>query len=175
MAAKREILIFFFVQTLMDGSYYFPHHNHILHHYHGDFMMTKSWQTNRQHAELKDIACVTLLAGASALCCSSLIVVGARKEREERAESSWISAPDDRSSLHLRATRGIRLGKCEHSSHKRYRQAGWLLMSRSYLAGNLERGQRLYASMWQCVKAGCRNANKAILQLLGTFTQIRCA
>lgn len=54
------------------------------------------------------------------------------------------------------------------------RQTGWLPMSRSYLAGNLERGQRLYASMWHCVKAGCRNANKATLHLLGTFTQIRC-
>lgn len=29
--------------------------------------------------------------------------------------------------------------------------------------------------MWQCVKAGCRNANKAPLQLSGMFTQIRCA
>lgn len=101
---------------------------------------------------------------------------GGRKKQNDfiGGDSSWVLRADDRSSLYLGATRGIRLEKCEHSSHRGYRQTGGLLMSRSYLAGHLERGQRLYASVWQCVKAGCWNTNKATMQLLGIFTEIRC-
>lgn len=83
MAAGLKLLILIFVQTLMDWScYYFPQHfqhYHILQNYHGDFMMTKSDKQNHQHLVLKDI--VTLLAGASALCISTLIVFFA-SERE---------------------------------------------------------------------------------------------
>ncbi len=83
----------------------------------------RSWQTNHQHVILKDTVCVTLLAGASALCFFFSHRCWQKKQSDTvRAESSWISAPDDRSSLCLRATGGIRLEKCEHSSQKLYRQ-----------------------------------------------------
>lgn len=141
----------------------------------------KSWQTNHQHVILKDTVYVTLLAGASALYFSSLLVVGVDKERGRK--SRMMLSEQNPAGFQRLMTEAVCVWeppeesgrkKCEHSSHKQYRQTGWLLMSRSYLAGNLERGQRLYASMWQCVKAGCRNANKATLHLLGTDIQIRC-
>lgn len=86
------------------------------------------WQTNHQRVILKDIDCDTLLAEAPALCFSSLIVVASERDKKRqsdtaRAESSWISAPDDRSSLCLRNTAEIRLGKRVNAAvRKRCRQ-----------------------------------------------------
>lgn len=79
----------------------------------------------RQHVILKDIVRVTLLAGSSCFVLL-LLLFAPERDGEEKVEwccrSSCNSSPDDRSSLCLWATRGIRLEKCEHSSHKQYRQ-----------------------------------------------------
>lgn len=184
MAARLKLRILIFVQTLMDGSsYYFLNTANITMSPSLPWRLydDKSWQANRRYVIWTVIVCVTLLAGASALCFFFSYCCSCQKEREERAEwysqsrlqldfSSWWQRhfvpwePPEESGWKNVYT----------AVTKQYRQTGWLLMSTSYLAGNLERGQRLYASMWRCVKDGCWNANKATLQLLGTFTQIRC-
>lgn len=143
----------------------------------------KSWQRNHQHVILKDIDCDTLLAGASALCFSSLIVV-AKCEREEKGRVTP-SEQNPAGFQHLMTEavcvwgtpRGSGAGgeKKKTWTQQWGRQRERLLMPRCYLAGNLGRGQCLYASMWQCVRAACRNVNKVTVQLVGTLTQIRCS
>lgn len=133
----------------------------IFHHCHGNFMAMKA-DKPPIHVILKKT--VTLSAGTSALYLPSSCF---RSQNAERGEFSLISMPFDRI-----VTRRIRLEKCDRSSHIQVKQTEWLPMSRSYLAGNLEEGWCLYASMWQCVRVLCENANKATMQLLGTFTEL---
>lgn len=59
------------------------------------------------------------------------------------------------------APRGIRLEKCEHSSHRQYSTDRVTADVQKVLSGQFgERTASACAGMWQCVKAGCRNANK---------------
>lgn len=88
-----------------------------------------------------------------------------------RAESRWISVPDGRSSFYLFESHQRNEARKMCTQQSQTAQTDRVTADvYSYLAGNLERGQCVYASMWRCVKAACRNANKAPLQLLGTFT-----
>lgn len=150
----------------MDGSCSPQHRQHISHHHHGDSVMTEADRTNHPHAVLTDTVWITLLAGASAFCLSRWCWL--QKDGKEKAQ--MILSEDNAAWCQrcLGATRGIRLEKCDNSSHRQCRHIVWMLMSRSYSAGNLERGRCLYASMWQCDKGGCQNANKATSQLHGT-------
>lgn len=107
-----------FMQTLMDGSANISVFSIIT-------VETLWWQklTNHPSACCIERHCLWHIVSRS-LC----IVRGVRKKGNKKlndfvwGESSLISLPDDGSSLFLGATRGIRLEKCDHSSHKRYRQ-----------------------------------------------------
>lgn len=130
---------------------------HIFHHCHGNFMAMKA---DKHPCTCYIEKTVTLSAATSALYLPSSCF---RSQNAEKREFILISMPVDRI-----VNRGIRLEKCD----KQVKQTEWLPMSRSYLAGNLEEGWCLYASMWQCVRVLCQNANKATMQLLGTFTEL---
>lgn len=123
ITAGIKLLIVHKQWGILKKNHNFPHHN-TLRINRTDFW----WQTNHQRVILKDIDCDTLLAEAPALCFSSLIVVASERDKKRqsdtaRAESSWISAPDDRSSLCLRNTAEIRLGKRVNAAvRKRCRQ-----------------------------------------------------
>lgn len=124
----------------------------ILHHNHNnEFTMTKVDKPNACLLFFRDANRITLLAGASALCLcfcwlemkSIMLLLEEIKSRVIflGGQSNLIPLPDDRSGFLWGATRRIRLEKCDHGSHKCHGQTGWLSMSRSYLAGNLERGR----------------------------------
>lgn len=123
ITAGLKLLIVHKQWGIKKKNHNFPHHN-TLRINRADFW----WQTNHQRVILKDIDCDTLLAEAPALYFSSLIVVARERDKKRqsdtaRAESTWISAPDDRSSLCLRNTAEIRLGKRVNAAvRKRCRQ-----------------------------------------------------
>lgn len=146
-------------------------HRHIPHHPPWRRLYEDKCQQENHCVILKDLVCVALLPGASALCFYSLLLLLAagRKGRKvgwycQRRIQQDLGARWQKQ-LYLGDTKGNRAGKCERSRHKQCRLTGWLLMSWSYLVGNLDKGQQLHANMSRCIKAGSRNANKAILQL----------
>lgn len=132
--------------------------------------MNFRWQklTNQMPA----CCCITLLAGASALCLcfcwlemkSIMLLLEEIKSRVIflGGQSNLIPVPDDRSSFLWGATRGIGLEKCDHGGHKRHGQTVHVLklLSRQFGEGMGE---------WM---PACGNASKL---LVGMQIRQRCS